>query len=214
MKLVVANLKMNMDYNTTLEYINNVNKNIIVCPTYIYIPYFLNKVSVGAQDCYIFDSGAYTGYVSPKQLKNVGVEYVIIGHSERRLIEDNELIYKKVVQAINNNLKVILCVGENLNEDKEKKLYDQLKDYKDMDLIIAYEPIWSIGTGVIPSSEQIDESMKFIKSIVKMSKTLYGGSVSIDNIELLNKIDSVDGYLVGGASLDYNKINKIYDLSN
>lgn len=218
MKLIVANLKMNMDFKTTLEYVNNVDKSIVVCPSYIYIPYFLKNSIVGAQDCFIYDTGSYTGYISPLHLKEMGVQYVIIGHSERRKVEDDLLINKKIIAAINNGLKVILCIGENLEEDKNTKLLKQISlDLENIpvdNVIIAYEPIWAIGTGVIPTNEQIKETVTLIKTTIKEKfnkdiKVLYGGSVDIKNIDVLNQIDNVDGFLVGKASIDYEQINKM-----
>lgn len=222
-KLIVANLKMNMDYKTTLEYVENVNENIVICPSYIYIPYFLNKYKVGAQDCFNQKKGSYTGGISPFHLKEMGVEYVIIGHSERRKFEDDIFINQKIKVALDSGLKVILCIGENVSEDKFEKLSNQINnDLKDVsldNLILAYEPIWAIGTGVIPTNEKIEETTTFIKKIVKDKfnkeiSVLYGGSVNTGNIELLNKIKNVDGYLIGTASLNYNEINKIYNISN
>lgn len=233
MKLVVANLKMNLDYNSVLEYSKNVNKNIIVCPSYIFIPYFLNG-KVGAQDCFIYDEGAYTGNVSPLHLKQMGVEYVIIGHSERRNIEDDNLINQKIKAAIRNGLKVILCIGEGLNEDKNLKLLNQITlDLNDIPLdnvIIAYEPIWAISSfvdsngqkkepGVIPTNEQIEDSIILIKETIKNKfnkniEVLYGGSVDPQNISILKEIRSLDGVLVGKASIDYNKVNEIYEILN
>lgn len=222
-KLVVANLKMYMDYDTTLDYVNKVNKNIIVCPSYIYIPYFLNKTIVGAQDCYIKDNGSFTGNISPLHLKQMGVKYVIIGHSERRKSEDDKLINEKVLAAIRNKLKVILCVGENVSEDKFRKIKDQLTtDLNGVNvnnIIIAYEPIWAIGTDIIPTNEQIAETSKFIKSFIRENfnneiKVLYGGSIDINNISTLNEIEEIDGFLIGRASLNYETINKIYEITS
>ena len=104
MKLIVANLKMNMDFKTTLEYVNNVDKSIVVCPSYIYIPYFLKNSIVGAQDCFIYDTGSYTGYISPLHLKEMGVQYVIIGHSERRKVEDDLLITEDGCEVLSKDI--------------------------------------------------------------------------------------------------------------
>jgi triosephosphate isomerase len=146
----------------------------------------------------------------------MGVRYAIIGHSERREIfdEDDFLINEKLKAAINNNITPILCVGETKKEHEyyltelklKKELKKRFKRCIDVTkIIIAYEPIWAIGTGVVPTNEDIDKTVKFIKKeVVELSshkvRVLYGGSVNDENIKELNKIDSIDGYLVGGAS--------------
>lgn len=225
MKIVAANLKMNLNYEEIKNYVEKIdnidNKNIIFIPTNIYVPYFLNKgYSVGVQNCHYLDKGAYTGEVSPSQIKSMGVDYVLIGHSERRSYfkEDNELLNKKIKEALKNNLKVIYCVGETKEEKDLGKTKDVIKEslingLKDIDeeVIIAYEPVWAIGTNVIPTMDEIKETVDYIKSIYNY-KTLYGGSINDKNIEELNNISNVDGYLVGGSSLDIEKLNKIIEV--
>lgn len=225
MKIVAANLKMNLNYEEIKNYVEKIdnidNKNIIFIPTNIYVPYFLNKgYSVGVQNCHYLDKGAYTGEVSPSQIKSMGVDYVLIGHSERRSYfkEDNELLNKKIKEALKNNLKVIYCVGETKGEKDLGKTKDVIREslingLKDIneEVIIAYEPVWAIGTNVIPTMDEIKETVDYIKSIYNY-KTLYGGSINDKNIEELNNISNVDGYLVGGASLDIEKLNKIIEV--
>lgn len=222
MKIVAANLKMNLNYEEIKNYVQKIenydNKNIIFIPTSIYAPYFLNRgYSVGVQNCYCMDKGAYTGEVSPSQIKSMGIDYVLIGHSERRSYfkEDNDLLNKKIREALKNNLKVIYCIGEteeerNLGKTKEvlkEELMSGLKDIDD-EVIIAYEPVWAIGTNVTPTSLEIEDAISYIKSLYNYP-TLYGGSTNDKNIEELNSVKNVDGFLIGGASLDVEKLEKI-----
>ncbi len=234
-KIVVANMKMNMTASEIDEYLKVINKkisneNVVICPTNIYIPYFLKQnYSVGIQNVFFKNSGTFTGEVSPKQAKSLGIKYAIIGHSERRMYfdETDDFINKKVIEALDNKLKVILCIGESLEEknllktDKilKKQLINGLKNVKVEDLenvIIAYEPIWSISDGVnpslIPTNDIIEKTIFYIKSIVLSEfdvndiNVLYGGSVNDKNIKELDKICNISGYLVGGASLDPKKL--------
>jgi triosephosphate isomerase len=229
-KIVVGNMKMNMNDLDITNYLDVINAevstdSVIICPTSIYIPYFLhNDYAVGIQNLYKENKGAFTGEVSPRQAASMGVRYAIIGHSERREIfdEDDFLINEKLKAALNNNITPILCVGETKKEHEyyltELKLKKELRnDLKGIDvtkIIIAYEPIWAIGTGVVPTNEDIDKTVKFIKKeVTELSshkvRVLYGGSVNDENIKELNKIDAIDGYLVGGASCDANKFLSI-----
>ena len=219
--IVVANLKAYMTYKDILKYKDNIPDNVIVCPSNLYIPFFLNhKYKVGIQDVSIYDIGAHTGEICASQVKELGVEYAIIGHSERRSKETDDEINKKVLKALENNLKVILCIGENKDENKNEKIeYQILNDLKNVsnldNVIIAYEPVWCIGTGVTPTNEQIEETIKFIQSIFQKSfttsaKILYGGSVDKNNINTLKKIN-LSGFLIGKASTDYEHLKEIVD---
>ncbi|MBD1138827.1 triosephosphate isomerase [Pelagibacterales bacterium SAG-MED46] len=186
------------------------------------------KIEVGAQNCHESDNpGAYTGHVNSKMLKNVGAKYLILGHSENRQAGENDkLINLKVKSGIKAGLKVIFCIGETLKEKKNKKtnqvLARQIKRglksiKKKSKLIIAYEPVWSIGTGLIPKPEDLIKTVSFIKK--KLGKTspkvLYGGSVNSVSVSQLKDISSIDGFLIGGASQDPKKfidiIKKIYN---
>ena len=221
-KMIIANLKMNLNYDEIKSYVENMkntnNKNVIIIPTSIYVPYFLNNgYSVGVQNCYYLDKGAYTGEISPAQIKSMGIDYVLIGHSERRSYfnEDNELLNKKIKEALKSGLKVIYCIGETLEERKSGKTNEVLKEellvgLKDIseEVIIAYEPVWAIGTNITPTSIEIEETISYIKSIYDYH-VLYGGSTNDNNIEELNSIQNVDGFLIGGASLNTEKLNKI-----
>ena len=143
-------------------------------------------------------------------LRDVGAKYVILGHSENRQLGENDrLINKKIKSSIKVGLKVIFCIGENFNQKKKKitkkillnQIRIGLKNIKKKEnIIIAYEPVWAIGSGLIPKELELLETIKFIKSKIKGSKVLYGGSVSTKNIKLLKKIYNVDGFLIGGAS--------------
>ena len=166
-----------------------------------------SKISVGAQDCHQNENeGSFTGHISAYQLKKLGVKYVILGHSEKRKDGDtNAKINKKIKSAINQNLRIILCVGETIDQFKKNKttyvikdqITNSLKNIKKLDdVIIAYEPVWSIGTGLIPNNKEFKK-----KNII----ILYGGSVDTKNINKLKEISNINGYLVGGSSRNPNK---------
>ena len=175
----------------------------------------LSSIDVGAQNCHHDESyGAYTGHINSYMLKDAGAKYIILGHSENRQSgENNNLINLKIKNSIKSGLKIIFCIGETLSQKRKKNtkkiLYQQitqgLKDVKNKkNIIIAYEPVWAIGSGLIPKDSEIYEIVKFIKDKVKDSKVLYGGSVNSKNINLLKKVDNVDGFLVGGSSQNSN----------
>lgn len=220
--LVIGNLKMYMTYEQVKTLIANFDEEIVLCPSAIFIPYFLNhQYEVGIQDISMYDLGSHTGEISAYQARQLGVTYAIVGHSERRKYnqETNEEINKKIIKGLENNLKVILCVGENQGEDKENVIENQLlnalKDVNNLEnLIIAYEPVWCIGTGITPTNEQIEATINFIQTIIKKKfnsnvKVLYGGSVDKDNINTLKKINNLSGFLIGKASTDYRQLKEI-----
>ncbi|MFL2886793.1 MAG: triose-phosphate isomerase [Candidatus Pelagibacter sp.] len=200
---------------------------IVYCPPYTLLKYFYDKIknsniSIGAQNCHSNSNYApFTGSVNSKLIKSTGAKYVILGHSEnRRNGESDLLINKKIHSAINENLKVIFCVGEKLSEKKKKITYKVLKKQlnkglknvkKFENIIIAYEPIWSIGTGIVPKNFELIKNINSIKKILfekkKPSnlKILYGGSVSPNNAKELAQIKEINGFLVGGASLKAKK---------
>ncbi len=209
---------------------------IAVCPPYTAlseVQKVLNNSNIylGAQDMYFENEGAYTGAISPLMLKDIGCRYVILGHSERRRIfaEKDELINKKIKAALRYGLIPILCIGETLEERKANKTYEILNSQLDIDLksidineiqriIIAYEPVWAIGTGNTATEEQAQEAHIYIRNYLKENfnqdvservKILYGGSVKPDNIEGLVGQDDIDGALVGGASLDSYSFSQI-----
>ena len=184
------------------------------------------RIEVGAQNCHENENyGAFTGSINPKMLKDVGAKYVIIGHSENRSSgESNKTINNKIKNVLKSGLKVIFCIGETLQEKKKKKTYQVLSKQIKLGLnkvknkkriIIAYEPVWSIGTGLIPKSKDLYDVINFIKKKYKYNKVLYGGSVNPKNIHELKSINNIDGFLVGGASQDPKKfidiIKKTYN---
>ena len=204
---------------------------IIYCPPSTLIRPMSKKlktthIEVGAQNCHEQDTyGAFTGSINSMMLKNVGAKYVIIGHSENRQAgETNKLINLKIKNALKSGLKVIFCIGETLQEKRKKitkkilnkqiKLgLNKIKNKKNV--IIAYEPVWSIGTGLIPKSNELFKTIDFIKKKNKNNKVLYGGSVNPKNTHDLKLINNIDGYLIGGASQDPKKfidiIKKTYN---
>ena len=196
---------------------------LIYCPPYTLISAFFNKfkncqIDIGGQNCHESESyGAQTGFVNCHMLKNIGANYVIIGHSENREKgEHDKLINLKIKSALKAKLKVIFCIGETLNEKRKKKtkliLSKQIKVGLDKiknksNIFIAYEPVWAIGTGIVPKSNNLFDTVNFIKSKFKdkSTKVLYGGSVNIDNIKNLKEINNIDGFLIGGASQNAKK---------
>ena len=194
---------------------------IIYCPPYTLIRPMTKKlmksnIEVGAQNCHENETyGAFTGSVNSEMLKSVGAKYVIIGHSENRQTgETNKIINSKIKSALNSGLKVIFCIGETLQEKRKritkKVLNKQIKlglnrIKNNKNIIIAYEPVWSIGTGLIPKSKELFDTINFIKKRMKKYKVLYGGSVNPKNINELKSITNIDGYLIGGASQDPKK---------
>ena len=204
---------------------------IVYCPPFTLIRPMTKKlmksnIDVGAQNCHEKETyGAFTGSVNSLMLKSVGAKYVIIGHSENRLTgETNKIINLKIKSALKSGLKVIFCIGETLQEKRKKitkkvlnkqiKLgLNRIKNNKN--ILIAYEPVWSIGTGLIPESKELFDTIRFIKKVKKNNKVLYGGSVNPKNINQLKSITNIDGYLIGGASQDSKKfidiIKKTYN---
>jgi len=178
----------------------------------------LNKTNIatGAQNCHEQDSyGAFTGSINSKMLKNIGAKYIIIGHSENRQAgEDDRLINLKIKSALKSGLKVIFCIGESFKEKRKKitkKILNKqlklgLQTIKSKNkIIIAYEPVWSIGTGLVPKTNDLFNTINFIKKKLRKNKVLYGGSVNPKNINYLKSINNIDGYLIGGASQDPKK---------
>ena len=185
-----------------------------------------SRIEVGAQNCHENENyGAFTGSINSKMLKDVGAKYVIIGHSENRQRgESNKKINNKIKSVLKSGLKVIFCIGETSQEKRKKKTYqvlnnqikiglDKIRNKKN--IIIAYEPVWSIGTGLIPKSNELIKIITFIKKKYKNLKVLYGGSVNSKNINELKLIENIDGFLIGGASQDAKKfidiIKKTYN---
>ena len=234
-KIVAGNWKMNMSparavelINSLKDKINTTEVDVVVCPPFVCLPAVLEAVegtaiSVGAQNMHFEEKGAFTGEVAPSMLVELGVKYVIIGHSERRQYfgETDETVNKKVLKAIEHGLLPIICVGESLAEREQGVTIDlvrlqtkiALKDVKAEDakkVVIAYEPIWAIGTGRTATSEQAEEVCKAIRNVVAEIygsevadevRVQYGGSVNAGNANELFNMGNIDGGLVGGASL-------------
>lgn len=225
--LIVANWKTNPASKKEAEQIfNGIKKGVkkakaevVVCPPFVYLP-LLKGLALGAQNIF-FDDKPFTGGISAAMLKGLGVEYVIIGHSEvrRYLKETDEIVNKKVKIALEASLKVILCVGETLeerevgkkNEILERQIKQGLSGIDDLEnLNVAYEPLWAIGTGNNCSVEETKESIKSIRKFVPEGvRILYGGSVKSDNSGPYVKEAGANGLLVGGASLNAEEFNKI-----
>ena len=184
-----------------------------------YAKFFLNKkISIGAQNCYHKDNfGANTGAISSLMIKSVGAQYIIVGHSDNRSEGDTDIMLKtKVENSLNNKLKVVFCIGENKQHKANNKTFQvlekQIKNVLDnkfnfKDIIVAYEPIWSIGTGQIPRPDDLLKTTLFIKKVIKKIYkkqkspiVLYGGSVDGKNIVQFKKLRGIDGFLIGGAS--------------
>ncbi len=206
------------------------NIKIIYCPPNTLInsmakKFHNSRIEVGAQNCHESPTyGASTGSINSSMLKSVGAKYVILGHSENRQSgETDKLINSKIKAALKSGLKVIFCIGETLTQ-KRKKITKQilskqikkgLSRVQKKNIIIAYEPVWSIGTGIIPKTNELLGTIDFIKKKVENNKILYGGSVNPKNIHDLKLINNLDGFLVGGASQDSKKfidiIKKTYN---
>jgi len=196
---------------------------LIYCPPFTLIDAFSKKfkncqIGIGGQNCHEDDDyGPYTGSINSRMLKNIGAQFVIIGHSENRAEgETDKVINLKIKSALKSKLKVIFCIGETLKEKKQKKtkstlskqIHIGLKNIKNKaNIFIAYEPVWSIGSGVIPTNKDLFETIKFIKNKFrdKPQRVLYGGSVNPKNIINLKKVNNLDGFLVGGASQSAKK---------
>ena len=233
MKLIIGNFKMNLTLDEVNEYLNFFKdkhyENVIYAPSNLYLLKFIeNGFKVASQDVSFANIGAYTGDVSALQLKSIGVNYSIIGHSERREYhDDDKYINEKLKMLLENDIIPILCIGETKEERDNKAVLAVLKQeiddsFKNIDtnklnsVIIAYEPIWSIGTGVIPTNDDITETVEFIKNYLNEKyniklQVLYGGSVNNSNINELEKIPVIDGYLVGGCSIKAKDFKDLID---
>jgi triosephosphate isomerase len=234
-KIVAGNWKMNTLLKEGMELARVVEKLehektsdaiVIIAPPFTHLSKvheLIDRVKLGAQDCASEPSGAYTGDISPAMLKSAGVEYVILGHSERRSYhhEENELLNKKVKLALSEGLKPIYCCGEVLAERESGRLFEVVREQLEQGLkglsatetkqvVIAYEPVWAIGTGVVATSGQAQEMHRFIRNLLRElfndqvageMPILYGGSCKASNAKELFANPDVDGGLIGGASL-------------
>ncbi|MDD5409656.1 MAG: triose-phosphate isomerase [Candidatus Omnitrophica bacterium] len=244
--IIAGNWKMYKTIKEAIELANGLKReffkldfaevDVVLCPVFTALSEVAEVLSetdigLGGQDVYWQDEGAFTGEVSPVMLKDAGCQYVIIGHSERRQFfgESNETVNKKIKAALKCGLTPIVCVGENLQERETNKTFKVVEDHINngladisssdiLKLVIAYEPVWAIGTGKTATPEQAQEVHKFIRDLLKTNygqeaadnvRIQYGGSVKPENItELMSKPD-VDGALVGGASLKVESFSVI-----
>ncbi len=250
--IVAGNWKMNLDLNQGLQLFKELNEllieevqgdqEVIICPPFIHLSSFTAilkpelKLSLGAQNCHQSDSGAYTGEVSAAMLASCGVNYVIIGHSERRQYfnESDALLAQKLDTALKTDLRPILCIGETLEQRNSGDYFDVISKQisnaafhlsKDQfsKLVLAYEPVWAIGTGLTASPEQAQEIHSFIRqqvaahydqSVADELSILYGGSCNPKNAASLFSQPDIDGGLIGGASLkarDFTDIIKAFN---
>ncbi|NMB14889.1 MAG: triose-phosphate isomerase [Gallicola sp.] len=241
--IIAGNWKMNNNPSESIELVKEILKEdldgdveqVVIVPfTSIYpITELLKEedLKLGAQNMYFEESGAYTGEVSPLMLKDLDVDYVIVGHSERREIfnEDDNLLNKKVASAFSHGLIPILCCGETLEEREENKQEEKVKSQiaKDLEgiaadnvkkLVIAYEPIWAIGTGKTASSDDAEAMCGFIRGLIEEMydketadcvRIQYGGSVKPENVKDIMSKENIDGALVGGASLKSDSFAKL-----
>lgn len=218
--LVVLNNKCNFNLDEYLDYQNklknlNFKNDIVLCPSSVYLSNFeLENVFLGSQNVSPFNDGAYTGEVSARQLKSLNVKYCLIGHSERRVYfkENNEIMKNKIEQLLENEIIPIYCVGEleknsdNNELDEELKILEEIRNNEK--IIIAYEPLWAIGTGIQPNINELEKIIKLIKEKFPNNEVLYGGSVNEDSIVNL-KSELIDGYLLGGVSLHPDRISML-----
>ncbi|MBS3106033.1 triose-phosphate isomerase [Candidatus Woesearchaeota archaeon] len=247
-KLIAANWKMNKSVEESVSFINEFKKiikneknaDVVICPPFTALATLSkelknSKIKLGAQNMHFEDAGAFTGEISPLMLKDMECEYVILGHSERREIfnESDFLINKKIIAALKHGLKLILCIGENIEQKQSGKtnevIENQLKNcLKNIDKIqmekitIAYEPIWAISRGnpnhKAATKEDAEEGHKFIRNVVenmfdknisKNTRIIYGGSVKPENAKELLSMPNIDGGLVGNASLNAKSFAEI-----
>ena len=240
---IIANWKMNGS-EKSISLVKSIEKHllkkrknfpiIVICPPFTSLSRLIkqskNSIKFGAQDVHYSDSGAFTGSISAPMLKELGVKYVIIGHSERRQYQKESILElsKKINSSLSKNLKVIFCIGEKLEEIKnrsavlKKQLTSLPSKFLSKNIIIAYEPVWAIGTGKTPTVSEINNIHISIRKMLyrKVGKEalsisiLYGGSVNSNNSQEILNLSDVDGALVGGASLKSKEFCKIIDSSN
>lgn len=233
-KTIAANWKANASLIESRSLIEAIlqgswsnDREVILAPPFPYLHYVKglvenSQILLAAQDCSVFSQGAYTGEVCADMIKDLGASYVIIGHSERRdYFGENNLVFKeKITRALESGLKVIFCFGESLEEREEASHFERVSEQLDVlkevkglnenNCLLAYEPVWAIGTGRTASSDQAEEMHRFVRAFLEeeFSKTmalnttiLYGGSVKAQNAKELFDMPNIDGGLIGGASL-------------
>ena len=241
--ILAANWKMYLDESESIDFVREINSNresfssseVILFPSYACISQVqknlkIENIKIGMQDCDVNIKGAYTGAVSLNSL--LGIDFCIVGHSERRLLynESNDVVREKLKTITNNNVTPVLCVGETKEQKNDGNTFNVIDSQlsvltKDSinRLIIAYEPVWSIGSGELPSNEYIADVLSYIKNklkslysdeIVEKINLLYGGSVDKDSVNRLLEIKLVDGFLIGSASANFESFKAIADKLN
>ncbi len=247
-KIIIGNWKMKNDFNESIKLVKSLKdkfkkfskQEIVVCPDFVALRSVKRQLSgtsikLGAQNVFWEDQGSFTGEVSPLTLRQVGCEYVIIGHSERRehLLENYSMIHQKVKETLNTqDLTPIVCVGETIEEKKSDKrdsvLLDQLQQalggsriMEGQQIIVAYEPVWAIGSGMPIKIKEVKYAHKIIRLVLNdmfgiatvndYFKIIYGGSVNSSNVKDFAEVDNIDGLLLGGASL---QAEEFYEVAN
>ena len=244
-KIIAGNWKMNNDKEETKSLINSLKSisfskdvKVMIAPSYIHLSDAAemlkdHKIDVLAQNMHFLNNGAYTGEISPQMLKSIGISKVILGHSERRIYynETENSLKQKIKAAIESNFEIIFCFGEQLSDRKNGKHFDLIENQLKIPLfhlesnswkriILAYEPVWAIGTGETATPNQVQEMHSFIRGLIKQNynddlanriSILYGGSVKSKNSKEIFSKDDVDGGLIGGASLDFSEFVKIIE---
>ena len=246
-KLIMGNWKMNGNTQSIKELcagiatakFDNSKVGVVVFPSSVYVKETIaqlpKKIGVGLQNITFNDDGAYTGELSKAMLEDVGCDYVLIGHSERRSLfnESDEDVFKKLLKVIDTDIIPVVCIGESLEDRQGGKLEEVLASQLALVLqnlsiaqlskvVVAYEPVWAIGTGVVASLEQVQETHKFIRSMIakidsklaKSIKIVYGGSLKAANAKDILSLTDVDGGLIGGASLKAPEFNEIINQAN
>lgn len=215
--IVVLNNKSNLDKKEFMEYQNELKKiessyQLVICPSQVYLNSIdLPTFDLGSQNVSSYHQGAYTGEIYAHQLKSLDVKYCLVGHSERRKYqrETNKDINEKIKRLLEEEITPILCIGETKEQKDSKKtksvllseLNECLSGINNNDIIIAYEPIWAIGTGITPTKDEVEDILKEIKKVYQKNKLIYGGSLNQENIVEFKTSYLIDGYLLGGLSL-------------
>ena len=226
--IIVLNNKSNLNkdqfenYQERLKTIST-NHNIILCPSSCFLPLVkLDNIQLGSQDCSRENEGAHTGEIAASQLRSLNIKYCIVGHSERRIEkkETKQDILEKIKKLLENNITPIYCIGETIdqkNNNQTNKIIEESLKYiiENIDnnylekIIIAYEPIWAVGTGAIPKKNELENIIKRVKELCPKNIVLYGGSINETNIDIIKEIKQIDGYLIGGLSLKVDILKKI-----
>jgi triosephosphate isomerase len=245
-KIIVGNWKMNKSLKDGIEFVTKMRKlllkiertKVIFCPPFTALFGMMEQLDgtshgLGAQNCHWKKSGAFTGEISCSMLSELGVKYIIVGHSERRHIlkEKDEWIHDKICSILNHGMIPIFCIGETLEQRKNGETKSTLSNQLDLglkqiseigELIIAYEPVWAIGTGLNASRGQIEDAHKIIRHNIResfsdssgeMISILYGGSVNTQNAKSLISTPGVDGFLIGGASLKTDSFHELISIA-